>query len=191
MRWFARGRRAGTPSGAAPAAGTTAAAHSLPREPGIWERLTADSTTTHRRLLELAGQSTRSDRRGPGTRRGGPAGRPTGSEAPDEVVALLARAVTSSGAARERIRRDAAAGSALSPDSGMDLPHDGPARALYDNLAVLVGAQRNALYRVSLLTVPAPTGEHRFLLAGLRRAVTDLETRATPWQRVGRPSGPH
>lgn len=62
----------------------------------------------------------------------------------------------------------------------MDLPHDGSARAAYDGLAALVGAQRNVVYRVGLLTVPTPAGEHRFLMSGLRRAVTDLEVRATP-----------
>lgn len=163
------------PDGSVPAPGIEHAGRALPPVPdggvsGVWARLTADSATAHRRLLELtAGPAARAGRRVP-------AGRP----GPDELTVLVTRARSASSAARDRVRHDAAAAAAsLSPAVGLDLPHDPAARAVYDDLAALVGAQRTALYRLSLLTVPASAGEHRFLVSGLRRALTDLEKRAT------------
>ena len=129
-------------------------AERVPELTGIWARAVATSGTVHRRTVEL----------------GTPAG---------EVGALLSRATAVGAAVQAHVEALCAEGSAHWPDADLQVPADARARGLYDRVRGLVAAQRATLHRATLLTMPADAVEQAVLLAGLRRAVAELESAGT------------
>ena len=125
-----------------------------PELTGVWARSAATSGSVQRRTAAL--------------------GTP-----PGEVGALLSRAAVAGATARSVVDALCAEGSARWPDVELRVPSDARARALHDRVGALVAAQRAALHRATLLTMPADSTEQAVLVAGLRRAVTDLETAGT------------
>lgn len=132
-----------------------------PELTGVWARAVATSSTVQRRTVAL--------------------GTPVG-----EAGALLVRAVAAGAAARVGVDALCTEGTARWPDADLQVPSDALGRACHDRVRALVAAQRAVLHRATLLTMPADPAGQAVLLAGLGRAVGDLEAVAPSTGATGR-----
>lgn len=126
-----------------------------PELTGVWAQVATTSATVQRRTAAL--------------------GTPVG-----EVGALLSRVAVAGARVRAVVTASCAEGSDRWPDADLQVPSDADGRALHDRVRALVAAQRAVLHRATLLTMPADAAEQAVLLAGLRRAVGELEAAAGP-----------